>query len=1205
MPQVLGTSKSIWPFIPNTLPKCSLWLDASDTTTMTFSSGCNVTQWNDKSGSGNNVIGTGTKSGNAITFNGSTQAFSNTSYVFPYLAYSIFMVYSNTTVPASGSYMNALYGASGYPMVGVSTYSPVGPPSASVAGGGGLPTGQQIYIGATLNSNATQITASIGFSGTFYRSTNSGSTWTANSSSYSGYPTNWVCSPDGSNIVCCGNYTFWKSTNGGLNWTKDAYMANITNWYSVAISSNGQTMITHPYYSNLYITTNGGSSWSVVGAALPGFNIRSVAISWNGSKMFAAGQSNPCVYYSLDYGVTWTGGAGLPNYQANAVSIACSGDGVNVIAGTTSDAMWRSTDSGANWSKLNSTIGFGSFVAVASSSNGVNLAAIACPAYYGTGNLMVSLNSGTTWTTVTWPTSANNQYFPSGGSGQTHLWMSSDGSTVATTTNVNDSSSQPSGYLVITNVAPVLPSATGVAVLASSFDAGYLTPIATSTTSNIVSVVYAPSTLYPYVNGSAETTLTTTTTPATTGLYIGGPTNRFNGSISEILVYQSNLIDGDRRAVEGYLSKKWSVTFPSTHPFYTLNPYTRAFSILDIGTCSLWLDASDTTTMTFSSGCNVTSWRDKSGAGKTMAGGGVLSGSNMIIGGFNSGFSNTSYPFPVPAYTIFAVFSNTTAPSSTSSMPVIYGGSGNPNIGVYGSSKYIYASPYTYTASSTDVLVPNVAASSNVLVSLIYNSSTLSPFVNGNAETPISGSTNNYNTINIGWGGGGLFVGSISEVLIFSSALTIGKCQQVEAYLAAKWNIQSNLVSTHSYKNRYPTTTQPPQFQDISPGNWYLDWSTYMNAIIKQNNPTGATIVPTIGYGTFTSTGSIYGSILGPNGLIYGMPALNFDYPNNTETNITIFNPSTGTATYTTGGAQTGASLTSNNHFAGVLAPNGNIYIGYESSSSCNVLVVNTTTNVLSSITQTNSGYSYKGGVLHTNGNIYFIPYASSDVMVVNPSTNALSTIHLSTSGYDVNTSSQGAVLGPNDKIYCIPTGTTNIVIINPNTKEITFGTGGDLLNPPISGQQWVGGVLAPNGNIYCIPFRASNALIINTSNDSVSYTSGGGSLSPLLWNSSTGAAQIYACGALAPNGNIYCIPVEASNILIINTFTNTVSYGTGGNSLSPPLSSGQRNGGCTLAPNGNIYAFGKKGNKVLIISNTCTLLPTSNYLLSTFTNKY
>ena len=113
---MLGTSKSIWGFDPRSIPGCTLWLDGADNASMNSTSA--VTVWNDKSGQSNTMTGTGTWSNGTMVFNGTTNAFSNLAYVFPFSAYSMFAVYSNTTAPAASAYMNAVYGSNGYPMLG-------------------------------------------------------------------------------------------------------------------------------------------------------------------------------------------------------------------------------------------------------------------------------------------------------------------------------------------------------------------------------------------------------------------------------------------------------------------------------------------------------------------------------------------------------------------------------------------------------------------------------------------------------------------------------------------------------------------------------------------------------------------------------------------------------------------------------------------------------------------------------------------------------------------------------------------------------------------------------------------------------------------------------------------------------------------------------------------------------------------------------
>jgi hypothetical protein len=100
-------------------------------------------------------------------------------------------------------------------------------------------------------------------------------------------------------------------------------------------------------------------------------------------------------------------------------------------------------------------------------------------------------------------------------------------------------------------------------------------------TSNIlVDGTYTSSTFSPFVNGS-NTLALAGTTAAATGLFIGGPSNYFNGSLSELLIYAATLTPAQRQLVEGYLAKKWGLTSSliTGHPYKTYAyPITSAIS---------------------------------------------------------------------------------------------------------------------------------------------------------------------------------------------------------------------------------------------------------------------------------------------------------------------------------------------------------------------------------------------------------------------------------------------------------------------------------------------------------------------------------------------------------------------------------------------------------------------------------------------------
>ena len=74
--QGMSLQKVAYGFIPTSITGCQVWLDGADSSTVSFSSGSNVSTWNDKSGNGRNATvyaGTPTyTSALGMTFNGSS-----------------------------------------------------------------------------------------------------------------------------------------------------------------------------------------------------------------------------------------------------------------------------------------------------------------------------------------------------------------------------------------------------------------------------------------------------------------------------------------------------------------------------------------------------------------------------------------------------------------------------------------------------------------------------------------------------------------------------------------------------------------------------------------------------------------------------------------------------------------------------------------------------------------------------------------------------------------------------------------------------------------------------------------------------------------------------------------------------------------------------------------------------------------------------
>jgi len=490
----------------------------------------------------------------------------------------------------------------------------------------------------------------------------------------------------------------------------------------------------------------------------------------------------------------------------------------------------------------------------------------------------------------------------------------------------------------------------------------------------------------------------------------------------------------------------------------------------------------------------------------------------------------------------------------------------------------VFLAKYSSTGfiTTTTTYSGGYPATSNILVDGTYTPSTFSPYVNGSNVTALSGTLAAATGLFIG-GPSNYFNGSLSELLIYSQTLTTTQRQQIEGYLATKWGLLSSVVSGHPFKSIPPSTSQPPQFQEVTPGNWKYDWQPYLQRLAAANS-SGLTITTSniTGGATFTNNGWI-GGVLAPNGNIYFTPFF--------ANNILVLNPTTGVTSNLTGGA----TYISAGWAKGLLAPNGNIYFAPNAAS--NILVLNPTTGVTSNLTGgANYAGGYAGGVLAPNGNIYFPPVGAANILVLNPTTGVTSNI---TGGATFTSNGwNGGILAPNGNIYFCPYVAQNILVLNPTTGVTSNITGGANYTGWSGSGGWTGATLAPNGNIYFTPYGATNILVLNPTTGVTSNITGGATY---------GGA--YVGGVLAPNGNIYFTPNVAQNILVLNPTTGVTSNLTGGATF--PASGASWYGG-VLALDGNIYFTPQQAPNILKINFAgLSQLPSSNYCLSAWTNKF
>ena len=305
-----------------------------------------------------------------------------------------------------------------------------------------------------------------------------------------------------------------------------------------------------------------------------------------------------------------------------------------------------------------------------------------------------------------------------------------------------------------------------------------------------------------------------------------------NSIIHEVIVYSNAITATQRQAVEGYLATKWS-TLPlltSSNPYssgsklsYGLGaavpvPINRSAGSVNwrppqLSNCQLWLDAADASSLALSSGNVVSTWYDKSGLGNnaSQVNGPTYVASQkgiLFVGASSQYFTlpNGTFPTGNSSYSYFMIVNfNNLGPNWSGVLGGGgYGATGSDTIafrtnGVGGGFQEYWwgndlGSSYTFSINQT-VSVEGQYVSGGTR-NLTQN------FTIVTTDTPgTHAQSSGNNTIGRTYSAGNEYMkGYIYEVICYSNALSAAQQAQVQGYLAWKWKLVGNLPAGHPYK---------------------------------------------------------------------------------------------------------------------------------------------------------------------------------------------------------------------------------------------------------------------------------------------------------------------------------------------------------------------------------------------------------------------
>jgi hypothetical protein len=316
----------------------------------------------------------------------------------------------------------------------------------------------------------------------------------------------------------------------------------------------------------------------------------------------------------------------------------------------------------------------------------------------------------------------------------------------------------------------------------------------------------------------------------------------------ELVTYNRALSVPEVSNLEGYFFNKWGLsnvkTFTnlnSNRPFSAYPAFSRSFQVPhDIKGCMLWLDAKDSNTIELGLSNNVLRWYDKSGFQNDMSAS-FPAVSPAAAGPF---YSNETVTFSNNRMTV----RNPTMSASNFRMnpgviafdhtlialhkPLTVTGNNEGNTGLFdftlGTSNISFptvtgTTPRGWTWSTTGVdrntspMLDNSVTTDYNIISASVSSLRQTVYRNGFVQKDLCGVSIGNFTFNtnatvssIGrWGSNNsnFYQGDVKELFVFDRALGRYEINQIEGYLALKWNLTNLLPSDHIVFGKMPAVT--------------------------------------------------------------------------------------------------------------------------------------------------------------------------------------------------------------------------------------------------------------------------------------------------------------------------------------------------------------------------------------------------------------
>jgi len=312
-------------------------------------------------------------------------------------------------------------------------------------------------------------------------------------------------------------------------------------------------------------------------------------------------------------------------------------------------------------------------------------------------------------------------------------------------------------------------------------------------------------------------------------------------------------------------------------------PITRRdyFKPIQLGGCVLWLDGTDPagTGTAPANGSTLTSWVDKSGAGRNLiVGSGTTTYTNSAITLANSymyvasAVDLTNFSFFIIAKTNAAINNQTVFGARPNTSSLLTSSDG---FGFYMDNQT--AIRFFGNNTAGQFINQSIATSNPNIFSFTSGSTVINGLFNGTPVTGATGLATRTSTaqgfaIGAEWSGSAygntVSTASIYEIIVYNQGLSTTQGQQVEAYLAQKWSLTGSLPAGHPgltsvlYRPVTNTLTKTVYYTQFSPKSipgaslWLDGADPAGTGVVPANGATVSTWIDKSGSG-YNATGGV------------------------------------------------------------------------------------------------------------------------------------------------------------------------------------------------------------------------------------------------------------------------------------------------------------------------------------------------------------